>query len=106
MRLSLRPRRLAGHSTGLLSARFRLCGLSGSALLRFAQSSSPVGHDGPVGVRTSWRQQLRHDSGCETHQVTWQLPSFPGGRRYRVSLRARTTGRQWSRGVVRHVDAG
>jgi hypothetical protein len=105
MSVSLRPRRLSGHSDGALVARVRVCGLPGTALLRFSQTSSPVGQDRPTGVHTSWETQLRHDAGCETHLVSWRLASYPGGRRYRVGLRARTTGRRWSPPLVRRVDA-
>jgi hypothetical protein len=105
MRVWLRPRRLAGHAWGELSVRVRVCGLPGTALLRFAQTSSPAGHDRPAGVRTSWETQLRHEAGCQTHLISWRLPRFPGGRRYRVALSARTTGRGWSQPVVRHADA-
>jgi hypothetical protein len=105
MRLGLRPRRLAGRYDGTLAVRVRVCGLPGTALLRFTQTSSPFGHDRPVGVRTSWETQVRHDAGCETHLVSWRLSPFPGGRRYRVALRARTSGRAWSSPVLRRLDA-
>jgi len=105
MRLSLRPRRILGRADGSLRVRARICGLSGMALLRFVQSSSPAGRNRPVGVRTSWQDELRHRSSCQTHRVTLPLTRFPAGRRYRVALRARTTGRRWSRTVMRHVDA-
>jgi hypothetical protein len=105
VRLALRPRRLSGHSFGSLALRVRLCGVPGTALLRFAQATSPTGHDRPAGVRTEWEDQLRQEQACETHVVTWALTPYPSGRRYRVTLSARTTGRDWSRTVVRRVEA-
>jgi hypothetical protein len=105
MSVALRPRHLAGRSDGELALRVRLCGLPGTALLRLAQTSSPVGHDRPAGVRTSWETQLRQSTACQTHDVSWRLPRYPGGRRYRVALSARTTGRRWSETVVRRADA-
>ncbi|MBA3261655.1 MAG: hypothetical protein H0T69_04115, partial [Thermoleophilaceae bacterium] len=106
MRLTLRPRRGVGVLNATLTVRARICGLRGMALLRFAQSSSPVGRDRPVDVLTRWHDELPHDGGCVTHQIRRPLSGFPGGRRYTVSLSARTTGRRWSGPVVRHVDAG
>lgn len=104
MRVRVRPRRLAGFPTGALVLRARVCGLPGMALLRFTQRSSPAGANRPVGVSTRWQDELRHDGACMTHRVTWPLAAYPGGRRYRVSLSVRTTGRRWSRPAVRHVD--
>jgi hypothetical protein len=105
MRLALRPARVIRAGGGALTVRARICGASGIALLRFRQSSSPAGRDRPVGVATRWRDELRHDRGCRTHRVTWPLGAYPGGRRYRVTLSARTSGRRWSQAVVRSVDA-
>jgi hypothetical protein len=104
MRLALRPRRVVGASDGSLALSVRLCGLPGTALLRLTQATSPMGRDRPVGVRTEWEDQLRQEQACETHLVRWPLTGFPGGRRYRVTLSARTSGRQWSRVVVRRVE--
>jgi hypothetical protein len=105
MRLSLRPRRILGSPHGVLTARVRICGRPGTALLRFVQSSSPAGRDRPVSVRREWQDQLRHQRPCETHRVNLPLTSWPGGRRYRVTLSARTSERRWSRTVMRRVDA-
>ncbi|MEA2330848.1 MAG: hypothetical protein QOH58_986 [Thermoleophilaceae bacterium] len=87
-----------------LALRVRICGLPGSALLRLTQTSSPIGRDRPVGVRTRWHAQLRHDRRCATHRVDWPLTRLAGNRRYRVTVSARTTGRAWSKAVVRSVD--
>jgi hypothetical protein len=105
MKLGLRPGRLAGRSRGSLKISARVCGAPGMALLRLRQASSPGGRDRPVDSSTSWRDQLRHGGGCEIHRISRLLDGFPGGRRYRVALTARTTGRRWSRTVVRYVDA-
>jgi len=105
MRLTLRPRKIVGSPRGLLTARARICGRPGTALLRFTQSSSPAGHDRPVAMRREWQDQLRHRRPCETHRVPPPLTRYPGGRRYRVTLSARTSERRWSRTAVRRVDA-
>lgn len=105
MELSLRPRRLAGRSVARLVVSARVCGLPGTALLRFAQTTSPVGRNRPVGVATRWQDELRHEARCQAHRVIRILTGYPGGRRYRLVLRVRTTGRTWSRSVVRSVDA-
>jgi hypothetical protein len=105
MRLSLRPRNIVGSPRAVLTARARICGRLGTALLRFAQASSPAGRDRPVSVRTEWQDQLRHERPCETHRVNPPLTRFPSGRRYRIELTARTSERRWSRTVVRRVDA-
>jgi hypothetical protein len=105
MDLSLRPRRLAGRPRARLVVRARVCGLPGTALLRFVQTTSPVGRDRPVGVVTRWQDELRQGSGCQTHRVVRRLAGYPGGRRYRLALKARTTGRTWSRIAARVVDA-
>jgi hypothetical protein len=105
VRVSLRPRRLAGRAVGMLVVRARVCGLPGTALLRFVQTTGPLGRDRPAGVETRWQDELRQGSGCQTHRVVRRLAGYPGGRRYRLALRARTTGRTWSRIAERAVDA-
>jgi hypothetical protein len=105
MELSLRPTLLAGRPVARLVVSARVCGLPGTALLRFVQTTSPVGRDRPVGVVTRWQDELRHASGCGAHRVVRILEGYPGGRRYRLALRARTTGRTWSRIATRFVDA-
>jgi hypothetical protein len=106
MKLSLRPRRGVGVSTAFLGVRVRVCGLPGMALLRVTQSSSAVGRNRPVDVLTRWHDELPQASACATHTIQRPLMGFPGGRRYTLSVRARTTGRNWSRPVARYVDAG
>lgn len=105
MHLALRPRGILASPRGILTARARICGRPGTALLRFAQTSSPAGRDHPVSLRREWQDQLRHRRPCETHGVTLPLARFPGGRRYRIALTARTSERRWSRTVARRVDA-
>ena len=106
MRLGLGPRGGVGVSDATLTVRVRICGAPGMALVRVTQRSSPVGRERPVDVLTRWHDELPHDGGCVTHRIRRALSRFPGGRRYTLALSARTTGRAWSRPVVRHVDAG
>jgi hypothetical protein len=105
MRLAMRPRRLAGRRDGAVLIRVRVCGQPGIALVRLSLTSSPAGHDVPVGVRVHREVKLRHTGACRTHRVEHPLEAYPAGRRYRVMVRARTTGRRWSGSVTRQFDA-
>jgi hypothetical protein len=67
--------------------RARVCGRPGMALLR-------------LQARTEW---LRHDARCATHEIAQPLRRRSGG--YKIKLRARTTGRRWSRPVARIAGA-
>lgn len=104
MHVTLRPRRI-GVSTAVLSVRARVCGQPGVALFRLVERSSPTGRSRPVDLLVRRHDEQRHDGRCVTHRMERLLSGFPGGRRYTVSLRARTSGRKWSRPVVRYVDA-
>lgn len=95
--------RAGGTRTGL-RLRVRLCGAPGMALLRFSLASSPFGRDRPVGERASWGDELRQTAACSTHLIQRPLGRYPGGRRYRLTVRARTTGQRWSERVVRRLD--
>lgn len=102
--LSLRPRH-GGASEVTLIVRARVCGQAGMALFRVTQSSSPMGRNRPVDVLTKWHDELPQDATCQTQRIKRLLTDFPGGRRYTISLRARTTDRKWSKPVVASVDA-
>jgi hypothetical protein len=104
MRLALGPRGGVGVEFATLTVRIRVCGAPGMALLRATQRSSPVGRDRPVDLLTRWHDEVPHDGGCVTHRIRRPMIGFPGGRRYTLSVSARTTGRMWSRPMVRHVD--
>src|SRR5215212_5013380 len=106
VRLAMSPRHRIGAAEAFLTVRARVCGLPGMALVRATQRSSPVGRDRPVDVLTRWHDELPQEGRCATHRFRRAMSAFPGGRRYTLSVRARTTGRKWSRPVVRHVDAG
>ena len=85
--------------TGL---RVRVCGAPGIALLRFTQRVSPPGRNVPVWTRSRWQDELRQRKRCQTHRIDAPVASA-GGRR-RIEVRARTSGRRWSRTAVRVVD--
>jgi hypothetical protein len=85
--------------------RVRVCGAEGIALFRVTQRTSPSGRDAPVWFRGGWQDRRRHDARCETHRLTSPIGSAVNGR-HRMTLRARTTGRRWSRMVVRVLDLG
>jgi hypothetical protein len=95
--------RATGWHAGL-TLRVRLCGAPGMALLRFSLASSPFEHNRPVGERASWGDELRQTASCSVHRIRRPLGGSPGGRRYRVTVRARTTGQRWSTRVVRLAD--
>jgi hypothetical protein len=86
-------------------ARVRICGRRGRARFRFRETASPPGSNQPVfasALRTTTRA---HPSRCRTHRFRWRfLDKFAGAARYRVAVRAKTTGRRWSRVAVRFRD--
>ncbi len=100
----LRPHNIGASEVSLI-VRVRVCGQPGMALFRATQSSSPMGRNRPVDVLTKWHDELPQDGTCATQRIKRLLTDFPGGRRYTISRRARTTGRKWSTSVVAHVDA-
>jgi hypothetical protein len=91
-----------GSGPGL---RVRVCGAPGIALVRVTQRTSPSGRDAPVWLRGSWQDKRRQDARCATHRLTSPVGSAVNGR-HRFTVRARTTGRRWSRSAVRLVDLG
>jgi hypothetical protein len=92
-RVRVTAERVSGRTLGVLAARLRICGKRGIALV------------GVAVARTRWQAKLRHSGSCSTHRITRPLGAWRAGQRYRVGLRARTTARQWSRTVVKRVDA-
>jgi hypothetical protein len=101
--LSVALRRGAG--AWVLAVRARVCGRPGMALLRFGLRTSSPGAGRPAWVRSGWRDELRQRRRCQVHRTAWRL----GGRadvapRYRVTLRARTTARSWSRAAARLLE--
>jgi hypothetical protein len=83
MRLALEEFR----ESSALTLRARVCGRRGVAVLLLRER-------GAAKVRRLERHQ---DRRCQTHRVYWRPAGrFDGGRRYRVDVRARTTGRVWS----------
>jgi hypothetical protein len=83
----------------------RVCGAPGIALLRLTQRTSPTGRNARIWLRGSWRDELRQDRRCQRHWITSPLASSAAGR-HRVTVRARTTGRRWSRTVAAKVELG
>jgi hypothetical protein len=59
----------------------------------------------PVDVLSKWHDELPQTKTCETHRIKRLLTDFPGGRRYTISLQARTTGTKWSKLVTDHLDS-
>jgi hypothetical protein len=107
----VRVLRLVHPRTGIppdanaLRIRVRVCGAPGIALLRLTQRTSPTGRNGRIWLRGGWRDELRQDRRCQRHWITSPLASSAAGR-HRVTVRARTTGRRWSRTVVAKVELG
>jgi hypothetical protein len=81
----------------------RVCGSAGMALLRVTQRTSPPGRDRPAWVRGSWQDERRQDARCQVHRIRSPLGSSATGR-HRITVRARTTERRWSRQAVRVFD--
>lgn len=103
--LSVGPGRGGPLLTGSgLNVRVRVCGAAGIALLRFTEASSPSGRNSPVWTRTSWQDEHRQGRRCAVHRVSSPRASSGAGR-HRVTVRARTTGRRWSRPAVRVRDS-
>jgi hypothetical protein len=82
--------------TDRMRIRVRVCGTPGIALLRVRQRTTPPGRDAPVWLRGAWRDELRHDAPCQNHLLGSPIGSSSGAR-HRIVVRARTTGRRWSR---------
>jgi hypothetical protein len=87
------------------TVRIRVCGAPGMALLRVTQRTSPPGRDRPAWVRGSWQDERRQDARCQIHRIGSPVGSSATGR-HRITVRARTTGRRWSRQAVRVFDPG
>ncbi len=88
-----------------VAVRLRVCGRAGLVAYHITETSSPPGRNDPVFARS--RNTVEQDQlyRCDTHRITWILQDkFFGISRYRVGVRARTTGRDWSQAVARHVD--
>jgi hypothetical protein len=100
----LRPHNIgASEVTLVISA--KVCGRPGMALFRVTQKSSPMGHNRPVDVLTKWHDELPQAKPCQIQRVKRPLTDFPGGRRYTIALRARTTATRWSKPVTDHADS-
>ena len=94
---------VARHASTVVTIRARVCGRRGFAVLLVRERAMRVGTTSATGQR---RLERRHDRRCQTHRVNWRTADrFDGGSRYRVGVRARTTGRTWSRGLMR-ANAG
>ena len=88
-----------------VSLRVRVCGAPGIARLHFTQRVSATGRSAPVWTRTSWQDERRQDRRCAVHRLISPLAGSGAGRQL-ITVRARTTGRRWSRPVVKRVDLG
>jgi hypothetical protein len=88
----------ASHARTVVRIRARVCGRRGYAVLLLRERGARVGTTAAAGERRLERPQHRR---CEVHRVKWRAGPVDGASRYRVGVRARTTGRIWSRGVMR-----
>lgn len=90
---------VARRASTAVTIRARICGRRGVAVLLLREHAMRVGTTAASGQR---RVERGHDKRCQTHRVHWRTAErFDGGSRYRVGVRARTTGRIWSRGLMR-----
>jgi hypothetical protein len=101
MRLTVRP--AVPKRARTVRVRVRVCGAPGMALLTFAESTDLAGPGWGESGGMYWRNDLRHDRSCTTHVVTRKLTRSRALRSYEISLRARTTGRRWSKTVSRRL---
>jgi hypothetical protein len=85
------------------SIRVRVCGAPGIALMHVTQRTSPAGRNAPVWVRGSWQDKRSQDASSQIHRLSSPVGSSAIGR-HRITVRARTTGRRWSRIAARVVD--
>ena len=108
-RVSIRGLLMRPHNIGaqevILVINARVCGQPGMSLFRVTQKSSPMRRNRPVDVLSKWHDEVPQTETCETHRIERLLTDFPGGRRYTISLRARTTGTKWSKPVTDHLDS-
>jgi hypothetical protein len=85
------------RTSSALTLRARVCGRRGIAVLLLRQRETRTGPKGTLRIATARRLERPQHRRCQTHRMYWRLADrFDGGRRYRVDLRARTTGRVWS----------
>ena len=88
-----------------VAIRVRVCGRVGAVAFHITEAASPPDRNGPILARRRHAVTQDQIARCDTHRITWILQNkFFGVSRYRVSLRARTTGRAWSRVASQHVD--
>jgi hypothetical protein len=96
--------RVTARPAGIM-VRARICGQAGIARLRVTERSSPPGREDPLWERTVSNHERRQDGACHTHRLRGPLGARSSGPlRYRLTLRARTTGRRWSAAVSRQAD--
>jgi hypothetical protein len=88
----------ASRARTVVTIRARVCGRRGVAVLLLRERGARVGTTAAAHERRLERRQNRR---CQMHRVHWRAARVDGVSRYRVAVRARTTGRVWSRGVVR-----
>jgi hypothetical protein len=88
-----------------VAVRLRVCGQAGNVVLRVTETLSPPRHNHPVWARAHRDVHRSQGSRCDSHRFTFQLADkFFGYGRYRVAVRAKTTGRGYSRARARHED--
>lgn len=85
------------RASSALTLRTHVCGLRGIAVLLLRERATRAGPNGVLRTATVRRLERPQGRRCQTHRMYWRLAGrFDGGRRYRVAVRARTTGRVWS----------
>ena len=106
MRLRFRTSAESGPENAVAVAiRVRVCGRSGNLAVRVTETLSPPGRNRPVLARGRRSARRAQDGRCQTHRFRWSLAGrFFGVGRYRSAVRARTTGRLWSRVAALHRD--
>ena len=87
----------AHRAGGELTLRARVCGRRGFAVLLLRERAARARPNGARETAKMRRLERPQHRRCQIHRVIWRIAGrFDNAQRYRVDLRARTTGRVWS----------
>ena len=105
MKMKLRGSKSHVHYTVTVAVRLRVCGAPGSVAFRVTETLSPPRHNHPVWAEAHRTLSRGQSAGCDSHRFTFKLADkFFGYGRYRVAVRAKTSGRGYSHIRARHED--
>jgi hypothetical protein len=99
-----------GHNPGagyyvVVTLRVGVCGGAGSVTFHVTETLSAAGQNKPVYGRSKRTVHREQPAACHTHRIRFRLAQkFFGVGRYRVAVRAKTTGHRYSGVHARHSD--